>query len=191
LPDDAIDIKMGTLSKTIPSVGGYIAANARTVEFLKHEARGFFFSAVLPPPCAAAAKAALEVIEDEPERVEALRRNVCYFRGGLQRAGVNIPHLGTAVFPIMCGTTEVAARMQKYCFDNGVFVDAIFPPAVPEGTARLRVTVTAGHNPEDLDYGAAVIGAGIRELMPTESLAPARKFAVGSMGTGDASGVPL
>ncbi len=106
-----IDIKMGTLSKTIPSVGGYIAGKQELIKFLRHASRAYIFSAALPPAQAAAARAAFEVILDEPWRVEKLRRNTGQFIHGLQERGFDTMNTETAIVPVLCGDDELAYRM--------------------------------------------------------------------------------
>ena len=158
----SVDIKMGTLSKTIPGVGGYIAGDAKLINFLRHTARGFLFSAALPPAVAAAILEAFNVIEDEGvERNKILRRNVDHFIGGLKAAGFDTGVTVTPIVPIMVGDEERAMIMTKYCQDRGVFVLPVLPPAVAEGAARLRANVTAAHSVEDIDFALEVfIGAG-------------------------------
>lgn len=164
LPDDAVDIKMGTLSKTIPSAGGYVAGNHELIKFLKHEARGFVFSAALPPASAAAACAALDVIESEPERVENLQRNYNHFRSALQAAGFDLLNTETAILPVMCYDIERAVTLARYCQERGIFVQAVIAPVVPDGQSRLRATVSASHRIEDLDYCVETLVAGAREI---------------------------
>ncbi len=154
--ENAVDIHMGTLSKTIPSVGGYIAADQDTITYLKHVARAFVFSAALPPAAVAAAKASFEVIEEEPERLMALQRNIKHFLGGLKARGFDTMQSETAIVPIVCGEDEKAWRMAKLAQDEGIFVLPIVPPAVPDGTSRLRANVTAAHSEEDIDYALDV-----------------------------------
>jgi len=154
---NAVDIKMGTLSKSIPSIGGYIAADANTITYLKHVARGFVFSAALPPSAVAAAKAAFEVIEDEPERLITLQRNIKHFLSGLKERGFNTMQSETAIIPIICGDDEKALMMAKLAQEEGIFVSPILPPAVPKGTSRLRATVTAAHTPEDINHALDVL----------------------------------
>ena len=164
LPDDAVDIKMGTLSKTIPSAGGYVAGSEQLCSFLKHEARGFIFSAALPPASAAAALAALEVIEEEPERSQRLQRNYFHFSSQLRSAGFDLLHTETAIIPVMCGAMDKALRLAHYCQERGIFVQAIVAPVVPEGQARLRSTVCAAHTLADLDFCAETLIAGAKEI---------------------------
>ena len=145
-----VDIKMGTLSKTIPSIGGYVAGSAEMVSYLRHQARGYVFSAALPPAQAAAALEAFEVIEDEPWRVEALRRNSRQFIDGLRSRGLDTLYTQTAIVPILCGEDEAAYRMTSACQHDGLFVLPVVSPAVPAGLARLRATVTAAHTEDEI-----------------------------------------
>ncbi len=155
-----IDVKMGTLSKTIPGVGGYITADQELITFLKHAARAFIFSAALPPPVAAACKAGFEVIEREGvERNRILSRNVEHFIQGLQARGFDTGVSVTPIVPIMTYDEEKAFLMTKYCQDNGVFVLPVVPPAVPHGKSRLRANVTAAHTIEDIDFALDVFEA--------------------------------
>lgn len=153
----AIHVKMGTLSKTIPGVGGYIAGDRKLINFLRHAARGFVFSAALPPAVTAAIIEAFHVLEDEGiERNRVLNRNVRHFIDGLQEAGFDTGLTVTPIVPIMVGDEERALVMTKYCQDNGVFVLPVLPPAVQEGASRLRANVTAAHTIEDIDFALDV-----------------------------------
>ncbi len=159
LPEDCIDIKMGTLSKTIPAVGGYIAGNADLITYLKHSTRAFVFSAALPPSAAAAAKASFEVIEAEPERIHKLRRNVNHFISGLQERGFNTLNTETPIVPIIAGDDERAWMMAKYSQDRDIFVLPVVSPAVPPGTSRLRANVTAGHSFQEIERAMDIFEA--------------------------------
>ena len=164
MPPDCIDIKMGTLSKTIPSAGGYVAGSRELIAFLKHEGRAFIFSAALPPASAAAALAAFDVIEAEPERIRRVQANFNRFAGRLRQAGFDLLFTETAIIPVICGSTEKAGSLARYCRDRGIFVQAVISPVVPEGLARLRVCVSAAHTTEDIDYCTQVITEGGRRL---------------------------
>lgn len=153
----SIDIKMGTLSKTIPSVGGYIAGHKELVDFLRHSARAYIFSAALPPAQAAAAKAAFEVILDEPWRIEKLKANSSQFINGLKKRGFDTLNTETAVVPILCGDDETAYRMTREAQHRDLFVLPVVSPAVPPGMARLRATVTAAHETEDIEKAMDII----------------------------------
>jgi 7-keto-8-aminopelargonate synthetase-like enzyme len=154
---DTIDIKMGTLSKTIPSVGGYVAGKKELVDYLRHASRAYIFSAALPPAQAAAAKAAFEVIMDEPWRVEKLRKNSEQFISGLQERGFNTLNTETAIVPVICGEDEIAFRMTREAQHRDVFVLPVVSPAVPPDLARLRATVTAAHESEEIERAMDVI----------------------------------
>ncbi|MBN1149503.1 MAG: aminotransferase class I/II-fold pyridoxal phosphate-dependent enzyme [Anaerolineales bacterium] len=156
MPDSA-DIKMGTLSKTIPSVGGYVAGDKELVDYLRHASRAYIFSAALPPAQTAAAKAAFEVILDEPWRIEKLRQNTEQFIRGLKQRGFNTLYTQTAIVPVICGQDEVAYRMTREAQERDVFVLPVVSPAVPPGLARLRATVTAAHDPQEIERAMDVI----------------------------------
>lgn len=147
---------MGTLSKAIPAIGGYIAGKADLINYLKHSARAFVFSAALPPPVAAAAKASFEVIEAEPERVKTLRSNVNYFIKGLQERGFDTLKTETPIVPIIAGDDERAWMMARLSQEQDIFVLPVVSPAVPVGTSRLRANVTAGHRLEEIEHAMNV-----------------------------------
>ncbi|HVF25715.1 MAG TPA: aminotransferase class I/II-fold pyridoxal phosphate-dependent enzyme [Anaerolineales bacterium] len=161
---DVIDIKMGTLSKTIPSVGGYIAAKKEIITYLRHASRAYIFSAALPPAQAAAANEAFKVILDEPERLEKLNLNTKQFIGGLKSMGFDTMLTETAIVPVLCGDDETAFRMTQDAQHNDVFVLPVVSPAVPEGLARLRATVTAAHDPSEIERAMDVIGEAGKKL---------------------------
>lgn len=154
--DSGIDIKMGTLSKTIPSIGGYIAGSSDLITYLRHSIRAFIFSAALPPAAAAAAKASIEVIEEEPERVRTLQSNVNYFIQGLQERGFNTLNSETPIVPIITGDDERAWMMARLSQDRDIFVLPVVSPAVPAGSSRLRANVTAGHSQAEIDQAMDV-----------------------------------
>jgi 8-amino-7-oxononanoate synthase len=159
-----IDIKMGTLSKTIPSIGGYIAGRADLISYLRHTARAYIFSAALPPPQAAAALEALHVIEEEPGRVQDLRRNSRAFVSGLRQLGLDTLRTQTPIVPILCGSDDRAYEMTRECHRLGVFVTPVVSPAVAPGMARLRATVTAAHTPELIEQALEVFGRAGRAV---------------------------
>ncbi len=154
---DVIDIKMGTLSKTIPSVGGYIAGKKELIDYLRHGSRAYIFSAALPPAQAAAANESFKVILDEPWRIERLNQNTKQFIGGLKGMGFDTLLTETAIVPVLCGTDEKAFELTKLCQENDVFVLPVVSPAVQEGMSRLRATVTAAHEPDEIERAMDVI----------------------------------
>ncbi len=154
--ESVIDLKMGTLSKTVPSVGGYLAGRRDVMQMFRHASRAFIFSAALAPAQAAAAKAAFEVILEEPERVEQLRRNTAQFITGLKAAGFDTMRTETAIVPVLCGADEKAFAMVQHAQHEDIFVLPVVSPAVPEGQARLRATVTAAHTAAEIDKAISV-----------------------------------
>jgi glycine C-acetyltransferase len=161
---DVIDIKMGTLSKTIPSVGGYVAGKKDLVQYLRHASRAFIFSAALPPAQAAAANEAFKVILDEPWRIEKVCANGEQFIKGLKSAGFDTLLTTTAIVPVLCGTDERAYKLTQVCQHRDLFVLPVVSPAVPEGLARLRATVTAAHEPKEIEYALDVIEKAGHEI---------------------------
>jgi 8-amino-7-oxononanoate synthase len=160
---DAIDIKMGTLSKTIPSIGGYVASTHDVINYLRHASRGYIFSAALPPAQAAASNEAFKVILDEQWRVTKLCDNANRFITGLGIAGFNTFKTQTAIVPIYCGSDQMAYEMTREAQMHDIFVLPVVSPAVPEGQARLRATVTANHTSEDIIQTVEVLTeAGIK-----------------------------
>jgi len=162
--EGAIDVQMGTLSKTIPSVGGYVAGKRELITYLKHAARAFVFSAALPPAQVAAARASFEVIEDEPERISALRRNVGLFLNGLRARGFDTLNSETPIVPIICGADEQAYQMARLCQEEGIFVLPVVSPAVPVGAARLRANVTAVHTASDIAHALDIFESAGKQL---------------------------
>jgi glycine C-acetyltransferase len=158
-----IDINMGTLSKTIPSVGGYVAGNAEIIKLLRHASRAYIFSAALPPAQAAAATEAIKVILDEAWRVEKLNENTKLFINGLQARGLDTKETETAIVPVLCGSDEAAFTVTRLAQREGIFVLPVVSPAVPVGLSRLRATVTAAHEAEEIEYAMDVIAAAAVE----------------------------
>ncbi len=156
LPGDAVDIWMGTLSKSLASCGGYIAGSHALVEHLKFLAPGFLYSVGMPPPVAAAALAALQQMRAEPQRVQRLQHNGRYFLTKLQQAGFNTGHAsGFAVVPAIVGSSIRTARLATALEQLGLCVMPILYPAVPEQAARLRFFICEGHTETELDHAVA------------------------------------
>jgi 8-amino-7-oxononanoate synthase len=161
---DAVDIKMGTLSKTIPSVGGYVAGKKELINYLRHASRSYIFSAALPPAQAAAANEAFKVILDEPWRMEKLWANTHQFINGLKGMGFDTMLTETAIVPVLCGSDERAFILTQACQHKDLFVLPVVSPAVPEGLSRLRATVTAAHETNEIAYAMDVIGKAGKEI---------------------------
>jgi len=146
----SIDLKMGTLSKSIPSVGGYLAGAADLIDYQRHMSRPFIFSAALPPASTAAALEAFNVIEDEPWRVTELHRIQELYADGLKAQGWDTMDSTTCVVPVLVGDEAKTMDLTRMLFDRGVFVCPIVHPAVPKGSDRLRTCLMATHTDEDI-----------------------------------------
>jgi 8-amino-7-oxononanoate synthase len=156
-PSD-VDIWMGTLSKSLVSCGGYIAGGKALIDYLKRRVPGFVFSVGLAPPAAAAALAALRILEAEPERVARLNRNAALFLDLLREGGLDTGgSIGAAIVPVITGSSIHAGRLAAALFARGVNAPPILYPAVPEHSARLRFFVTAGHSEAQLRETARVV----------------------------------
>jgi len=162
--EGSVDIKMGTLSKTIPSVGGYIAGNKDLINYLKHISRGFVFSASLPPASVAAALATLNVMEKETWRYEKLRENTRLFNQGLIEMGYNTMNSETAIVPILIGDEERTLELARFVNDNGIYVCPILYPAIPKNKNRIRNHVMATHSKEDINKALDIYYNGGKKI---------------------------
>jgi len=152
-----VDIQVGTLSKAVGVLGGYVCGSRDLIEFLYHRARPFLFSTSHPPGVAAACMAAFDILEQEPERIEQLWSNTRYFKSILQNAGFHTGESETPITPIMVGEAKTAHAYSAGLFENGLYATGIGFPTVPEGRARIRTIVTATHTPEMLDRAAEIL----------------------------------
>jgi 8-amino-7-oxononanoate synthase len=159
-----VDVVVGTLGKALGSYGAYVCASAETVDYLVNRARPFIFSTAPPPPAVGAARAALGVLEAEPERVERLGANARALRAGLAAEGLAATASTTQIVPIEVGEAEPTMDLCERALERGVFAQGIRPPTVPEGSSRLRFTVMATHEPEELRQAAHQVGEAAREI---------------------------
>ncbi len=146
-----IDIQMGTLSKTLGTLGGFIAGSNVLIEYLKNKARSFIYSTALPPAQVAAALAALEIIQTEPERRLKLWESVRYLKEGLEKLGFNTMESQTQIIPVLIGEDDKTMQAAKFLYENGIFAPGIRPPTVPKGTSRIRLSIMATHTKFHLD----------------------------------------
>jgi glycine C-acetyltransferase len=146
-----VHIQVGTLSKAIGVLGGYVCGSRDLIEFLYHRARPFLFSTSHPPGVAAACLAAFDVLEQEPERIQNLWKNTEYFKKGLTGAGFNTGASETPITPVIVGEAKTAHRLSAALFEEGVLATGIGFPTVAEGKARVRTIVTATHTRQQLD----------------------------------------
>jgi glycine C-acetyltransferase len=159
-----VDIQVGTLSKAIGVLGGYVCGSKSLIEYLYHRARPFLFSTSHPPAVAAACLAAFDVLEEEPERIERLWSNTKRFKAGLAMLGFNTGISETPITPIIVGEADMAMRFSDRLFERGVFAQGIGFPTVAKGKARLRTIVTATHTEAELDQALDLLGKTGREL---------------------------
>lgn len=149
---DKVDIVMGTFSKSLASLGGFIAGSEDMIHYVKHHSRPFIFSASIPPSNAAATLEALTILENEPERVKALMDNADYMRSGLKALHIPIGNSQTPIIPIETGENEATFLATRMLLDEGVYVNPVLAPAVRPGHCLLRTSYTATHTREQLDF---------------------------------------
>ncbi len=147
-----VDLTMGTFSKTFASLGGFVAGPERVINYLKHHSSALIFSASPTPAAVAAALAALDILEQEPWRVQKLINNANKVRQGLKEAGFNIVDGRTAIVPVIVGDDELAFKMWRKLFDAGVFVNVFISPGVPPGRQMMRTSYMSTHEDEHLEF---------------------------------------
>ena len=150
--EDKVDLTMGTFSKTFSSLGGFVAGDAKVIDFIKHHSAALIFSASPTPASVAAAMAALGILEEHPELVDQLTANADRVRVGLTKAGFNVLPGKTGIVPVIVGNDEIALKMWRMLYDAGVFVNVFVPPGVPEGRQMMRTSFMATHKNEHLDF---------------------------------------
>ena len=149
---DEVDLITGTFSKSLASIGGFVAGDDTVIEFLQNNARALIFSASMPPAAVATVQKALEIIRSEPERRERLWENTEKMMDGFTEMGFDIGPTETPIVPILVGPRDKTFVFWKKLFDAGVFTNPVVPPAVPEGSCRLRTSFMATHTDEQLDF---------------------------------------
>jgi 8-amino-7-oxononanoate synthase len=150
--EDEVDLQMGTFSKTFASLGGFVAGEAKVIDYIKHFGPALIFSASPTPSSVAAAMAALEILEEHPELVDKLIKNTDYVRQDLKDAGFKIIDGRTAIVPVIIGDDELAFAMWRMLYDEGVFVNVFISPGVPQGLQMLRTSYMATHEEEHLEF---------------------------------------
>ncbi len=149
--EDEVDIIMGTYSKSLASIGGFISGSEKVVHYIKHFARALIFSASPPPASVAAVSAAIDIIDNEPERIERLWKNTRKMLAGLKALGFQVGPSETPIIPVLVGDNETAFKMAMMLQEEGVFANVAVSPAVPEGKALIRTSYMATHTEEQLD----------------------------------------
>jgi glycine C-acetyltransferase/8-amino-7-oxononanoate synthase len=161
-----VDLLVGTLGKALGSYGAYVCCDRELADFLVNRARTLIFSTALPPPAAAAAMASLEILREQPERVDKLRRNASALRDALATQGVDCGESETQIVPLVVGDAHAAMDACERALQRGVFAQAIRPPTVPDGTSRLRLAVMASHTRSELRRAASVLADALRAAEP-------------------------
>jgi glycine C-acetyltransferase/8-amino-7-oxononanoate synthase len=157
-----VDVIVGTLGKALGSYGAYVACDHLMARYLVNSARPLIFSTALPPSAAAAATAALGLLQEQPRRIDRLRANADALRDELAHEGFDVTGSTTQIVPLIVGDAGRAMRVCEAALEQGVFAQAIRPPTVPAGTSRLRLAVMAAHTPEELREAARVLGRAVR-----------------------------
>jgi len=159
-----VDVQVGTLSKALGALGGYVAGSQALIEFLYHRARPFLFSTSHPPSVAATCIAALDVLESEPQWMEKLWENTRFFKAGLQTLGFDTGVSESPITPVIVGDAALAMKLSDRLFEEGVFAQGIGFPTVARGRARVRTIVTATHTPDELQFALDCFGRVGAEL---------------------------
>src|SRR5256885_2926828 len=160
--EDEVDVVVGTLGKALGSYGAYVCCDKPMAKWLVNSARTLIFSTALPPPAVAGAAAALEILAEQPGRVDKLRRNAEALRDAFADQGVACGDSETHIVPLVVGEADAAMEACERALEEGIFAQAIRPPTVPEGTSRLRIAVMASHTRSELRSAAAVLAAAGR-----------------------------
>ncbi len=148
---DQVDLIMGTFSKSLASLGGFIAGDDRVVSYIRHHSRALIFSAAMPPSAIAAVQAAVDVIETEPEIRENLWKNTRFLLEGFKDLGFDVGQTATPIIPLIVGEDMKALIFWRRLFDEGLFTNCVLAPGVPEGTQRIRTSLMATHERDDLE----------------------------------------
>ena len=151
-----IDLTLGTFSKTLGAVGGFVVASKEIVNYLRFYSRSYFFSAALPPCICATVKAALEVIEEEPEIIQQLHNNVEYLYRKLTNFGLRVTSPGTGIISVILNDELTLRKMSKIIHEKGLFINPLPFPSVPRGEPRFKFSLMATHTQEDLDEAAHI-----------------------------------
>mgnify|MGYP002770236058 FL=1 len=162
--EDQVDVYMGTFSKSLASLGGYMAAEARVCDYVRCNSRPYIFSASVPPACIAVANASLRYLAAHPERQAQLQSISRYMRDRLTERGVKIMMAETPIIPIYTYEPEITLRAQKALYERGVYVNATLPPACAPGGCLLRCSLMATHTPAQVDEAVDIIAAVLKEL---------------------------
>lgn len=161
---DQVQLIMGTFSKSLASLGGFIAADEATIDYLRHHSRAMIFSASMSPANTAAVLAALQIMAQEPERMAQLWRNTERMKRGLAGLGFDLGGSETPILPVYCGSLLAAFRLCKRLQEEGIFVNPVVPPAVAPGRELIRISLTATHTEKQIDFALEKLAKVSKEL---------------------------
>jgi 7-keto-8-aminopelargonate synthetase-like enzyme len=162
--EDDIDLVMGTFSKSISSLGGFVAGDAKVISYIKHFARALIFSASITPASVATAIATVDIIQTEPDRREKLWKITKKMKSGFQALGYNTGPTETPIIPIIVGTDETAFMLWRLLREDGIFTNPVVYPAVPKGQSLIRTSYSATHTEEELDTVLVSFEKGGKQL---------------------------
>ena len=162
--ESKVDIVMGTFSKSLASLGGYMAASETVCEYVRHNSRPFIFSASMPPACCAAAEKALDILKEQPSLTERLSELATYMRKALKAKSIRIKDAPTPIIPIYISDAETTLTVAKRLFDEGVFVNSVLPPATSPNECLLRVSLMASHTQQLIDEAVDIIERVLKEF---------------------------
>ncbi len=182
---DETDVIVGTFSKSLAAIGGFVAASEDIIHFLKHHARALIFSASPPPATVGAVLAALKIIDEEPERRVQLWSNANYLRNGLRNLGLDTGHSNTPIIPVVVGDAVNSFKVCKMMQDEGIFINPVVPPAVQPGQSLIRFSVMSTHTHAQLDFALDKI-AKISKIIPFRAEATHSDSHSSGSGSGDA-----
>jgi glycine C-acetyltransferase/8-amino-7-oxononanoate synthase len=154
-----VDIVMGTLSKALGSLGGFIAGSKQLIEYLRNKSGSFIYTTALPPSACAAALAAIEIVEDEPKLIERLWGNVSYLKSKLEELKLNYMDSETQIIPLLIGDQKKTMKLSELLLEKGILASGIRPPTVPKDQCRIRITVMATHTRDDIDKLIGVLSS--------------------------------
>jgi 8-amino-7-oxononanoate synthase len=161
---DKVDLIMGTFSKSLASIGGFIAADLDTINYLKHNARSLIFSASIAPANAASVIAAVELIQEEPERIQNLWDNTHYAMAALKKAGFDTGHSVTPIIPILIRDDYKTFQLTKLALERGIFVNPVVSPAVPSSSSLIRYSLMATHTKQQIDQSVEILSQIANEI---------------------------
>ncbi|MBA2763460.1 MAG: 8-amino-7-oxononanoate synthase [Thermoleophilaceae bacterium] len=166
--EDDVDLIVGTLGKSLGAYGAYVCCSKTMAKYLINTARSLIFSTGTPPPVAAAALKALQMLRDDPRLVDRVQRNATVLRAALKQGGLEVEESESHIVPLVIGDAKATVAASQRALERGIFAQAIRPPTVPEGTSRLRLTVMATHTKEELREAARALAIVARPVAPRE-----------------------